>query len=267
MPAHKGNRLRRRTGGGPESGPKGPRRAAPNESGPAGRKPARGPSGKTRKPAKNGVAAPGKRSPPAKNGVAGPGKRSPPAKNGAVSGSKPTQAKPTKRAKRRLGNGATHGPAPNGALRRTDGARRAKGARKDRRGRRGADAESPMDELDDILRDAQGEEQDGSAPARTTMEPEPMDLDSWEGDVRGYREVDRRIFLWAPRCKVCGGPMRGPFEIQGGIAGPDLHGASLPEFGVLCPMCRNVNFLLMGKWLIVEGPLPIAKRPGSRPAR
>lgn len=69
---------------------------------------------------------------------------------------------------------------------------------------------------------------------------------------------NKRVYVWAPRCRICGHPMRGTVEVTAPAEGPDRDGFSMACHNILCPRCRNDNFIGPATpWLVVSGPLPV----------
>lgn len=69
---------------------------------------------------------------------------------------------------------------------------------------------------------------------------------------------NKRVFVWAPRCRICGHAMRGTVEVTAPAEGPDRTGFSMACHNILCPQCRNDNYIgPMTSWLVVSGPLPV----------
>jgi hypothetical protein len=82
--------------------------------------------------------------------------------------------------------------------------------------------------------------------------------------VMGFDEANslgpesKRIYKWAPRCRICGHAMRGTVEVNAPAEGPNRGSFTMAVSAILCPVCRNDNFLgPFTSWLVVSGPLPV----------
>ena len=72
--------------------------------------------------------------------------------------------------------------------------------------------------------------------------------------------TNKHVYLWSPRCRICGFAMRHIAEIPAPAEGPDRARTHLSHRNVLCPNCRNDNLLNSTiQWGIVSQQLPVAQ--------